>query len=332
EPDIYLHSDLQRQLLGILKELGPDIVIATHSTEIITEADVSDILIINKSHLSAKRIKDAAQLREIFNVLGSNLNPILTQIAKTKRVLFVEGKDFAVLSKIARALNFKELANRTDFAVVPVEGFNPVKLKAFKEGIEKTIGSAIVSAVIFDRDYKSDKEIKAELLELEKGNNYAHIHSFKELENIMLIPIAIDLAIKQKLQDYNKRTGENISFSEDIISLLLRLSDEFKSEVQAQLQSHRLKYERLFNRGVDDSVILREIIKEFDDSWGDLNSRLKIISGKEFISRLNTHLQETYLINITIPGIINNIDKGLVTEEILNLMKNLNDFRQFNIT
>lgn len=29
EPDIYLHSDLQRQLLGILKGLGPDIVIAT---------------------------------------------------------------------------------------------------------------------------------------------------------------------------------------------------------------------------------------------------------------------------------------------------------------
>jgi len=39
EPDIYLHADLQRQLLSTLKTIGPDILIASHSTEIITEAD-----------------------------------------------------------------------------------------------------------------------------------------------------------------------------------------------------------------------------------------------------------------------------------------------------
>ncbi|SEL64308.1 Predicted ATPase [Chitinophaga rupis] len=94
EPDIYLHSDLQRQLLGILKGLGPDIIIATHSTEMIGEAELNDILLVNKANKSAKRIKDPAQLRDIFQVLGSNLNPVLTQIAKSRRVLFVEGKDF----------------------------------------------------------------------------------------------------------------------------------------------------------------------------------------------------------------------------------------------
>ena len=39
EPDIYLHSDLQRQLLSILKEAGPDVLIATHSTELVSDAD-----------------------------------------------------------------------------------------------------------------------------------------------------------------------------------------------------------------------------------------------------------------------------------------------------
>ncbi len=48
EPDIYLHSDLQRQLLALLKALGPDILIATHSTELISEADPNDILVIDK--------------------------------------------------------------------------------------------------------------------------------------------------------------------------------------------------------------------------------------------------------------------------------------------
>lgn len=58
EPDIYLHSDLQRQLIDLLKQINPNILIATHSTEIISEADPGDLLIINKKAQSAKRIKN----------------------------------------------------------------------------------------------------------------------------------------------------------------------------------------------------------------------------------------------------------------------------------
>ncbi|ENM5764245.1 AAA family ATPase [Vibrio mimicus] len=47
EPEIYLHPDVQRQLLNILREIDVDIILATHSVEIIGEADPSEI-IINK--------------------------------------------------------------------------------------------------------------------------------------------------------------------------------------------------------------------------------------------------------------------------------------------
>ncbi len=39
EPDIYLHSDLQRQMLTSLENLAPDILIVTHSTEIVSEVE-----------------------------------------------------------------------------------------------------------------------------------------------------------------------------------------------------------------------------------------------------------------------------------------------------
>ena len=71
EPDIYLHSDLQRQLLGLLRNLGPDIVLATHSTEIITEAEPDDIVVIDKKRESARRIKDPSQLATVFTILGT---------------------------------------------------------------------------------------------------------------------------------------------------------------------------------------------------------------------------------------------------------------------
>jgi predicted ATPase len=78
EPDIYLHSDLQRQLLNLLRNLGPDILIATHSTEIVTEAEPDDIILISKHRKNGRRIKHPAQLAEVFAMLGSNINPILT--------------------------------------------------------------------------------------------------------------------------------------------------------------------------------------------------------------------------------------------------------------
>ena len=56
EPDIYLHSDIQRQLLGLLINLGPDILIATHSTEIISEAETDDIVLVTKMRTRARRI------------------------------------------------------------------------------------------------------------------------------------------------------------------------------------------------------------------------------------------------------------------------------------
>ena len=328
EPDIYLHSDLQRQLLGILKDLGPDIVIATHSTEIVTEADINDILIINKTYSSAKRIKDPSQLRNLFTVLGSALNPVLTQIAKTKRVLFVEGKDFLILSKLAKILNYKQLSNRSDFAVVPVEGFNPVKLRAFKEGIIKTIGSNIVSAVVFDRDFRSEEEVAHELFELNKSNLFSHIHIFKEIENILLIPAAIQLAIKQRIEDYNHRTGKMINFEEDINALLLKKTDEFKSSVQAQLQSHRLKYAKDTTQGIDFSMILEKTNEDFDNRWTTIESRLHLVPGKDFLSALNNYLQETYMISLTQSNIISNINKNMLAVEIIDLMKSLNEFRQ----
>ena len=95
EPDIYLHSDLQRQLLSILQELGPDILIATHSTEIVTEVEPGDLLVINKDARSANRLKDPSGLQRVFEGLGSNLNPILTQLAKSRDACLLKARIFS---------------------------------------------------------------------------------------------------------------------------------------------------------------------------------------------------------------------------------------------
>lgn len=328
EPDIYLHSDLQRQLLGILKTLGPDIIIATHSTELISEADLNDIVVINKVNLKGQRIKDPTQLIDIFKVLGSNLNPVLTQIAKSKRVLFVEGKDFAVFSKVARKMNKEQVANRSDFAAVPIEGFNPTRLKAFKEGIEKTIGSKILSAVIFDRDYRSESEVNTEKLELEKINSFAHIHSCKEIENFLIVPLAIEKAITERLNENNSRSGKAIEFKEDIDELLGKISDDFKHSTQAQLQTHQFRFEKSKDPKIHDSTIIEKILIDFELKWENLEERFKMLPGKDFLSALNKYLQENYSVSITQGNIINHMQKGAIPNELKSLIEQIDIFRK----
>lgn len=331
EPDIYLHSELQRQLLGILKGLGPSIIIATHSTEIISEAEPNDIVVINKSNQSAKRLKDPTQLRQIFTVLGSNLNPTLTQIAKSRRVLFVEGKDFSFISKIARKIKLDHVANRTDFAVVPIEGFNPTRLRAFKEGIEKTIGASILSAVIFDKDYRSKNQVSEELSDLKKGNHFAVIHSAKEIENFMLIPAAIKKAIIYKIDELNSKKSKRIIFDKTVEELLLEASEPFKLKTLSQIQAHQLRYEKKSNTKLDEATIIESIMTEFDKNWQSLETRLKLLPGKEFLSALNQMLQSRYSVSISHLNIINNISKELIPQELKDLLVTISDFRKHSI-
>ena len=82
----------------------------------------------------------------MFTALGSNLNPILTQLAKTRRAIFVEGNDFQILSRFARKLELRGIANRSDFAVVSVKGFNPERIRSLKGGMEISLGGAISAA------------------------------------------------------------------------------------------------------------------------------------------------------------------------------------------
>lgn len=327
EPDIYLHSDLQRQLVSVLKNLGPDILIATHSIEIISESDSDDLLVINKSYQSAKRIKDPTQLQKVFQILGSNLNPILTQLAKNKRALFVEGKDFQILSKFARKLNKNQVANRSDFTVISVEGFNPEKVKDFSKGIALTLGTQIITSVVFDRDYRSDIEVNVLQADLKKTNKLAHIHQRKEIENYLLESQAIEKAINKKLLDRKKRIGDAIKFEEQVDDLLEKITSPLRHKTEAQYISKRLSFEKNVYPNLDDSTITEKIMMEFEEQWEKIENRLCIVPGKQVFSLLNKYLQENYKITLTFSQVIDGFSPDNVPDEISSLIESIDLFR-----
>jgi predicted ATP-dependent endonuclease of OLD family len=326
EPDIYLHSDLQRQLVSALRSLGPDILIATHSTEIILEADPDEILTVTKNARSAKRVGDPSQLRAIFEVLGSNANPFLTQLARTKRLVFVEGKDFQVISRFAGKLGVGIVANRSAFAVVPTQGFNPTKVKIFREGVEATTGSKIDVAVVFDRDYRSDQEVARELTEMKEFCEYAHIHSKKELENFLLVPTALQRTIVQRIAEQTKRTGKVSHFTEDVNAILSTITDTLKHEVLAQYLKRLQPFAKSLEKSLDDTTVTSRLLAAFEERWKSLPDRLELVPGKEVLSRLNTYLQGKWDVTITPIAIIESMFVQEMPGEMKEIIASLEEF------
>lgn len=327
EPDIYLHSDLQRQLVGLLKSIPSDVLLATHSTEIISESDPGDLLVINKKTPSPKRIKDPMQLQSVFTALGSNLNPTLTQLAKAKRALFVEGKDFQILAAFARKLRKQAVANRADFAVIPVEGFNPQKVSDLAKGMELTLSAKILKAVIFDRDYRSEQEVASVKSELSRFAVLAHIHERKELENYLLEAPAVERALKRQIQEHNKRSDDKAEYREEVQPMLKALSEPMKHRVSAQFLAKRSSFEKAKNPAQDQATITQRLLEAFEALWADWNERRNVIPGKEFLSEVNRHLQDHYRVTLTPTAIIAGMHVDEVPQEIQMLVQRLEEFR-----
>ncbi len=59
EPEVYLHPDVQRQLLPLLRTLGPSILLATHSAAVLSGAQENEILLVDKRQNSTSRLSKA---------------------------------------------------------------------------------------------------------------------------------------------------------------------------------------------------------------------------------------------------------------------------------
>jgi len=312
----------------LLKEIKSDVLIATHSTEIISEADPGDLLVINKKANSAKRISNPVELQAVFGALGSNLNPTLTQLAKSRRAVFVEGHDFQILAAFARKLGKQAVSNRSDFAVIASEGFNPQKIRDLAKGMELTLGNNILKAVVLDRDYRSREEISGVRAQLGKFSDLVHIHKRKEIENYLLDASAIDRAITRQIYEHNKRTEKKATYDGQAADMLEQLTSPLKHMVVAQFLAKRTPYEKSKQPGTDYATINQELLEEFENIWKVWSKRRAIVPGKELLSQLNRRLQQECSVTITPTNIISAMQQDEVPDEISILIDQLDQFRK----
>ncbi|WP_295966354.1 ATP-binding protein [uncultured Xanthomonas sp.] len=326
EPDVYLHSDIQRQLIQFLRDRQGDSLIATHSTEMLSEAESGEIIVIDRKVKRSRKIARPLDLAGVFTALGSVLNPMLTQLSKTRRVLFVEGGDFGVLGAFARKLGKNSLANQSAFAVVPAYGFNPARVRDFSEGIEKSLGFEVQRAVIFDRDYRIPSEVEKIKSGISGFCSLCHIHDRKEIENYLLVPSAISRCIQARLKDREKRGSASKQFSDDVKSLLENITEELKPDIFGHFSSRVIDQFREENKAQDASTLHSRAHALFEEQWKDFDRRLAMVPGKKVLAKLNEFIQKKYSVALSPKAIVSAMYVEEIPRDIAGLMSALENF------
>lgn len=276
EPEVYLHPDLQRKLVHLLESTGRQVVVATHSSEVVSEAEKSLITTVDKSKRTAHRATKAADLEALSALLGTAFNLRLARALRSKSVLFVEGKDMAILRRLARVLSLDRLQLEQGVTIIPLEGFsNWTHIEPFVWLVKNMLPDAVKVHVFLDRDYRSDEQILGVERDLQGVGVQAHVWRRKELESYLLVPSLIA-----------RTSGAGV---EDV--------DRWLSEITADMEAEvfgRLLGERSANKKVSSEhavSIFSSFKSEFDPLWDQSDYRLRSCPPKQIISKLNSKLQ-----------------------------------------
>ncbi|WP_299177565.1 ATP-dependent endonuclease [uncultured Neptuniibacter sp.] len=327
EPEIYLHPDVQRQLLSILRGLESDVLLATHSVEIMGEADPSEILLVNKGARSAKRLKDIEGVQVALEALGSTQNVTLTHLARTKKILFVEGmSDYKSVRRFAKNLELHDLASGNNLTAFESGGFSSwEKIKSFAWGVKNTIDANMKLFAVYDRDYYCQEELDGILESLQAELTHAHIHERKEMENYFLVLPVLQRVLEKQIENRQRRSGEEINIDKNITDYLEEITSKLKVDAQSQYIAKRITYHQ--GSSVDTGTISREAIEVFEGIWANIDTRMGIVPGKTTLRMLRNSVQDDYKVNLTDVQIIDEFQRDEIPQDLYDLIEQLELFR-----
>ncbi len=194
EPDSHLHPSLQSQLIDALEDIiastGKQVLLATHSTEILRVADHTRILSFKGS--TAKYLDQDDKKVSLFIGLGSEYAPKLDPLRKNKRMLIVENASDARLLAIWAQQLGTEWPKR--LVIWPWTG-GPTERKQLFLQLKAEIPD-LIAISLRDRDDMAIGQVDPETLTDRSQNNadenlHLKIWRRRHIENYLLWPPAI---------------------------------------------------------------------------------------------------------------------------------------------
>lgn len=307
EPDVYMHADLQKKLIRFIRNKYKQVIIATHSIEIISEITPKSILVVDKNRTSSRYADSEPAVQNIIEKLGTNHNLQITKLATAKKCLFVEGEDAKYLS----AMHSRLFPNdSTPFDSIPhmeVKGRSNWSYSIGSSILNNDNNSVVRIYCIIDRDYHSDKELNNQLARAKEFGVDLYIWNKKEIENYLLVPTAIKRIIDTELQLKDIVVPIEIVESALESAIDKEYEEVFDAVATGYLNANRSEGLKKANQ------FARRYLKE---RWGTFDEKLSVVSGKTVLSSMSTWAQEIYGVSFSAERIAWELVYSEIHEEV----------------
>lgn len=313
EPDAHLHSSLQRTTVDVLRgaaaDLGMQVVMATHSKEIINYVDPEDLLVVDRAATSLSTLAPHESAITILEGLGSIDAVDAYFVLRNKRVLLVEGKtDIKVLHGFGAKRDVTLFEGDHRVVAIPTTGDSTATARSDLAILEAMIGSSIESLQIRDRDARLRAHLEAEEASAARP---LHVLRRGSIETYLIVPAAIARVINDAL-DKDSPVSEA-----EVNTIVLDAAETLRDETFDRVASRfRTTAQRLEDRYVD----VAEANSVARDVLADRESFIEHVDGKALLAAVRRAVQERYGVTFGNQRLIDEITEQEVDDEIWDVL------------
>ncbi len=326
EPDAHLHSKLQRDVAEILLEHSEaqdvQMVIATHSPDIIDSVPLDSLLFVDRSQNKAVPVDDVGSA---LVSLGAFTNSQAVAASGAKSIINIEGyPDKIVFSACAKRNGIHFLFD-PDIKVV-LSGKKTIdELKTIHRGLQDFLKLNMKIAAVNDLDWDYLAQEKNRIGEERDNGVLLLTLGRKEIENYLLDANAITKAVNKQLekrrQTYEDQPPSNTEAIRDIIMISL---DCHKSELSYKIKPLIRREFSNNNKHWDESRLEKETDSKFKELWDKEDWRLSACPGKSVLRKIRTEIQKRWGVSVTTRLLCETIDP--IPEDISSIFTKLNQF------
>lgn len=320
EPDVYMHPDLQRRLLETVRNRFGQLIIATHSVEILADVDPSCVLSVDRRISSSSYVSDLPGIQAIIDSLGGVHNIHLARLFRSTGFYLVEGEDVRLLRILQRVVDpsappidlvpHGELGGRGGWAA----GLLP------KLPRKNARGQRIRTYCLLDRDYYPADEVAERYEEARKWSIELRVWSRKELENFLLIPSAISRHISNRSTVGGPPTPETVAAEIDRIVESMK-DDPIRDGIGTEILSRNKRLGFSGARRVADGVVAT--------AWATQAGRWAMAPGKAVLSRLSEWSQSRFGVSFGADQLARTLQADEVDPEIRDVLEAIPAGRSF---
>jgi energy-coupling factor transporter ATP-binding protein EcfA2 len=309
EPDVYMHADLQRRLIRLVKGRYQQTVIATHSVEIMAEVEPENILVVERGRARSRFTSSLPAVQRLIEHIGGAHNIHLARLASAKKCVLVEGKDLEILRCLQDILFPKSEEPLDAVPNVSIGGWGGWGYAIGSAMFVKSTGEERIKMYcILDRDYHTTPEISERMKTAASRGILLHIWERKELENYLLVPAAMRRAIVAEMEDPSEAPTEGeVREKLDDITRTLRTGtmDAIATEILARDKSSGL--------GPANRLARERIAK----AWKSLPERIGIVSGKTVLKTLAPWSQKEFKASLSARKVARHLTKDDIPAEMV---------------